>query len=69
MIAELDLYGVFLPALLVWALLAYPVTLLLRGVLRRLGLYRWIWHAPLFEFSLFVLVLGGITAASEFILP
>ncbi|HWL83233.1 MAG TPA: DUF1656 domain-containing protein [Roseomonas sp.] len=68
MIAELDLYGVFLPALLVWALLAYPVTVLLRWVLRRAGLYRWIWHAPLFDFALFVLVLGGITAASEFVL-
>ncbi|MXP65995.1 DUF1656 domain-containing protein [Roseomonas sp. M0104] len=68
MIAELDLYGIFLPALLVWALLAYPVTLLLRWALRRLGLDRWIWHPPLFELALFVLVLGGITAASEFVL-
>ncbi|MDJ0389758.1 DUF1656 domain-containing protein [Roseomonas sp. E05] len=69
MIAELDLYGVFLPALLVWALLALPVTAVLRGLLHRLGLYRWIWHAPLFDFALFVLVLGGITAASESLLP
>ncbi|HWX48095.1 MAG TPA: DUF1656 domain-containing protein [Roseomonas sp.] len=69
MIAELDLYGVFLPALLAWALLALPVTMLLRWPLRAIGLYRWIWHPALFDFALFVLVLGGITAASEFVLP
>lgn len=69
MIAELDLYGVFIPALLAWALIALPVTALLRRGLLRLGAYRWIWHPPLFDLALFILVLGGIAAASEFVLP
>jgi hypothetical protein len=68
MIAELDVYGVFVPALLVWALIAMPLTALLRRLLLRLGAYRWIWHAPLFDLALFVLVLGGVTAASEWML-
>ncbi|MCI0756464.1 DUF1656 domain-containing protein [Teichococcus vastitatis] len=68
MIAELDVYGVFMPALLVWAIIAMPLTALLRRLLLRLGAYRWIWHAPLFDLALFVLVLGGVTAASEWML-
>ncbi|MFC3126188.1 DUF1656 domain-containing protein [Pseudoroseomonas globiformis] len=65
MIAEIDLYGIYLPALLVWALLAVPLTALLRRALARLGAYRWVWHRPLFDLALFVIVLGGITALME----
>ncbi|MFZ6762718.1 DUF1656 domain-containing protein [Pseudoroseomonas sp. WGS1072] len=69
MIAEIDLYGIFLPALLVWALLALPASVLLRRLLRALGVYRWVWHAPLFDFALFLITLGGLVAFSEIILP
>lgn len=68
MIAEIDIHGVFLPALLVWAALALPVTVLLRALLRRAGAYRLVWHAPLFDLALFVLVLGGVAALSELVL-
>ena len=67
MIAELSLHGVFAPALLVWALIALPVTSGLKGGLRRAGVYRFVWHQPLFDFALFVSVLGGVTALLEWI--
>jgi len=67
MIAELSLHGVFVPALLVWALIALPLTAALKGGLRRAGVYRFVWHQPLFDFTLFVIMLGGVTAFLEWI--
>jgi len=67
MIAELDLHGVFVPALLAWSLLALPVAALLRRALAQLGVYRLVWHRTLFDFALFVIVLGGMTALLEWI--
>ena len=65
MIAELDLYGIYLPALLVWAAITLPLTALLRRALLALGAYRWIWHPPLFDFALYLLLLGGVAALAE----
>lgn len=68
MIAEIDVYGIFLPALLVWAVVALPLSALLRRLLLATGAYRHVWHAPLFDFALFVITLGGVVALSEFVL-
>ncbi len=65
MIGELDLYGVFLPALLAWAVVALLLTLALRVVLRRTGFYRLVWHAALFDAALFVILLGGVVAVAK----
>jgi hypothetical protein len=67
MIAELDLHGIYIPALLAWALIALPVTALLTRMLDRFGAYRVVWRRPLFDFALFVIVLSGVTALSEWI--
>jgi hypothetical protein len=68
MTGELDLYGVFLPDLLVWMLVAFAISLPLRWLLDRCGLYRLIWHRPLFDLALYVVVVGGlITLASRFL--
>ena len=64
MIGELDLYGVFLSPLLGLAVAAFAVHFLLRRLLDRLGLYRWVWHRALFDAALYVLVLGGLWAAA-----
>ncbi|EFH11811.1 DUF1656 domain-containing protein [Pseudoroseomonas cervicalis] len=65
MTAEIDLYGIYLPALLVWAAIALPLTALLRRALLALGAYRWIWHPALFDFALYLLLLGGVAALAE----
>jgi hypothetical protein len=65
MIGELDIYGVFVPVLLVWALIALAITAVLRRVLNHFGFYRLVWHRPLVDLSLLVLV----TAAVATVLP
>ena len=59
---ELDLYGVFVPTLLAFAGAAWLVTIVLRRLLAATGFYRLVWHRPLFDTALFVLVLGGLVA-------
>ncbi|GJD47413.1 Protein AaeX [Methylobacterium crusticola] len=61
---DIDLYGVFVPSLLVWAIVAFAVTAVLRRIIAGLGLYRAIWHRPLFDLSLYLTCLGGVVAVA-----
>jgi hypothetical protein len=65
MIGEVDVYGVFVPILLVWLVLALLLTAALRRVLARIGFYRLVWHRPLVDLSLLVLVLAGVSAVAS----
>lgn len=58
MTGELDLYGVFVPSLAAWMLIAFALSLLVRRVLARTGFYRMVWHRPLFDLALYVVLLG-----------
>ena len=51
--------------LLVWVACAYLLSLLVRRLLAGLGLYRLVWHRPLFDLALFVVFLGGVVALSS----
>jgi hypothetical protein len=64
MIGELDLDGVFIPSLLLLAILALSVTVILRTLLRRLRVYTFVWHAGLFDTALFVIILCLIALAT-----
>ncbi len=57
---EIDLFGVLVPSLLVWVVAAYFILLVLRGLFRRAGVYRHVWHRALFDFSIYLCLLGGI---------
>ena len=57
MIGELDLGGVFVPSLLVAAVIAFCLSTAIRLGLMRLRLYRFVWHAGLFDLALFVVLL------------
>jgi hypothetical protein len=61
MIGEVSIYGLYLPPLLLLTLGALAVSKLLNLVLARTGFYRLVWHPALFDFSLFVIVLGALT--------
>jgi protein AaeX len=61
---ELDLYGVLLPPILAWALIAFVLRALLRRLLGRLGFYRFVAHPALFDMALLVIMLGGVAALS-----
>jgi hypothetical protein len=63
-IGEFDVYGVFVPALLVWGLIALLLTALLRRVLRHAGFFRLVWHRPLVDLSLLVIILAAIVAVA-----
>jgi hypothetical protein len=56
MIGEIDLFGVLLPPLLVWLGIALLLAALLRMALAKLGAYRLVWHRPLFDLSLLVIL-------------
>jgi hypothetical protein len=65
MIGEINLYGVYVPWLLVLSLLSLAVSRGLRHLLARIGFYRLVWHPALFDAALFVIVLGGLAAFSS----
>jgi hypothetical protein len=62
---EFDLFGVYLPPLLPAGLFAWLVTALLIRGLNHLGFYRFVWHRPLANVAIFVIVLG----VTVFVLP
>jgi protein-S-isoprenylcysteine O-methyltransferase Ste14 len=62
MIGEISLYGIFVPWLLLLALLALALSRGLSFVLARAGFYRLVWHPALFDLALFVLLLGALSS-------
>lgn len=60
MIGEVDIYGVFVPILLVWAAIAALLTAGLRRILARIGFYRLVWHRPLVDLSLLVIIMAVV---------
>ena len=62
MIGELDFYGVLISPLLLWAALAFAVTAVLRRALALVGFYRVVWHRPLFDLALLIILVGGVVA-------
>lgn len=69
MIGEVDISGVFVPPALLLAIVAFVATVVIRGVLRRLNAYRFIWHAGLFDTALFVVVFFVIALATVGTMP
>ncbi len=61
MIGEINVYGVLLPPLLAWVMLALLLSAGLRIGLARLGFYRFVWHRPLFDLALLVILTGLVS--------
>lgn len=62
MISEADVYGLLVAPLLLWIGAAMVVAAVVRRVLGWLGFYRFVWHRPLFDLALLVIVVGGVVA-------
>jgi hypothetical protein len=62
MSGEFNIDGVFVPGLLIWALLALALSLPLRWGLTRAGVYRFVWHKGLFDTALVVLLWAAVSA-------
>jgi hypothetical protein len=66
---EFSLHGVFIPTLLGLMLLAFALQNCLRVLLIKAGAYRHLWHPPLFNLALYVLVLGGLFELMQALYP
>ena len=64
---ELDIYGVLVPALLLWLIVAYALSAVASRIMQRFGLYRLVWHRALFNFALYVCLLGVVVYLLEFL--
>ena len=64
MIKEIALHGVYLPPLLGYLAVTSVGWLALRWLLGKLGVYRFVWHPPLFNTALFVILLSTLVGAT-----
>ena len=62
---ELDLFGVIVPSLLLWCVVAYVLARVLSKIFARAGLYRHVWHAALFDFALYLSLVAGLVFVSK----
>ncbi|HVX35048.1 MAG TPA: DUF1656 domain-containing protein [Hyphomicrobium sp.] len=65
---ELDIYGVFIPTLLAWAIVGFVVSLFVRRLLAKLGFYKYVWHRPLFDIALLVVLIGTVVMIANKVL-
>lgn len=69
MTGEFDIYGVYFPAFAVFAAIALFLQIVLNRLLGAVGFYRLVWHRPLFDLAIYVILLGVVTAAGASFLP
>ncbi|MGF6601522.1 uncharacterized protein YebE (UPF0316 family) [Paraburkholderia sp. GAS448] len=69
MIGEIDILGVFVPAVLVLMFIAYLINFAIRTVFERIGFYRFVWHRSIFDLGIYVLVLGLVVIVSHRLEP
>jgi hypothetical protein len=65
LIAEFDIYGIFVPALLIFAIVAFLLYIIVRRFLDIIGFYHLVWHRPLFDLCILAILFGAVTAAAE----
>lgn len=67
MTTEIDVFGVYVPTILIAAVAAYFATNLVAAALRAGGFYRFVWHRALFNVALFVcLTATGLLVVSRY---
>lgn len=60
--AEFDIYGVYIPRLLVLILLTLLLSFVVRRALAWIGVYSFVWHRALFDLALYVILLGAVSS-------
>ena len=58
MIGEINVYGIYIPWGILMLLGAIGVTRIISHTLARFGFYRFVWHPALFDFAVFIIVMG-----------
>ncbi|SEA60880.1 DUF1656 domain-containing protein [Paraburkholderia sartisoli] len=67
MFRDIDVVGVFVPALAGLMFIAGCIFVVLRRALARTGFYRIVWHRSLLDLGLYVMVLGAVVSVSRWI--
>lgn len=57
---ELNLFGVYVAPVSLMMLMAWIILLLLRRVVDRYSLFRYVWHPALFTFAVYLILLSSI---------
>lgn len=63
----LDIFGFYLPPLLLWALVAFVPYYVLTWLGKRVGFYAFVWHRPLFDVALYIIILGALMFGLPFV--
>jgi hypothetical protein len=58
LIEDVDIVGIFAPAIVLLMLIAWMLNLAVKRVLEQVGFYRLVWHRHLFDLSMYVVILG-----------
>ncbi len=69
MIDELNIFGVYMPAALVWAILGGILAYITRTALQRLPLDRYLWQAGLLDVALFFLLWWSVSTLAALVMP
>jgi hypothetical protein len=69
MIGELSIGGVFVPRLLLLAVVAFVLSVCLRRILRVVHFYQLVWHAGLFDIALYVVLLWLLAMVTAVLMP
>jgi protein AaeX len=59
-LAEVNLAGVYVAPLAAIMAVAWVILLVLRQIGVRYGVFRYVWHPPLFSFAVYVILVSGI---------
>ena len=62
---QIDLFGVIVPSLLLWSVLAYVLARRVSKGMGRFGLYRHVWHPALFDFAIYVCIVTSLVFVSR----
>lgn len=62
---ELDLFGVLVPSLVLWSVIAFALARIISKLIAWAGLYRKIWHPALFDFGFYVCLVASLVFASK----
>ncbi len=60
MLSEVDIAGIYVAPIAVYALAALPPLLALRWLFWRTGVLDRVWHPALFEFAIYLIVLAAL---------
>ena len=55
-----NIYGIYVPALLVFIVGGLALAYLLRRILTAVGFYRFVWHPALFDLAVIVISVGAV---------